>query len=273
MPMFMDRHFIEGATKHMMQIAHEKDMEIQGRHGVQILTYWFDEKKSTAFCLMDSPDKDTITKYHSESHGNIPHEIIEVDPSTVELFLGRIKDPAPTQSAEKAAEVEVDSPFRTIMFTDLLDSTRMTLAVGDDKAMHYLRIHNALTREAVRSFDGREIKHTGDGFMVSFIHSHKGVECAVAIQNAFQEYNRAAPDEELRVRIGLSAGEPVQEDDDLFGAAVVQAARLCAIAQPDSILVSEMVREGCGEEIIFDEAGAMDLKGFSAPVNAYKVNF
>ncbi|MDH5477963.1 MAG: DUF4242 domain-containing protein [Nitrospinota bacterium] len=273
MPIFMDRHFIKGVTKHMMDMAHEQDIEIQGRHGVQILTYWFDEKRSTAFCLMDSPDKDTISKYHSESHGNIPHEIIEVDPSTVEMFLGRIKDPVPSPGSDKSTEVQVDSAFRTIMFTDLVDSTKMTLSVGDEKAMHYIRVHNAMSREAIRSFDGREIKHTGDGLMVSFVHSGKGVKCAVAIQNAFREYNQTHPEEELRVRIGMSAGEPVQEDEDLFGAVVVQAARLCATAQPESILVSEAVREGCGEEFSFHDVGSFDLKGFSAPVNAYQVKY
>ena len=73
MPIYMDRHFIEGATQHAISDAHERDIHMQDKHGVKILTYWFDEERSTAFCLVDSPTKEAIQNVHDDAHGNVPH--------------------------------------------------------------------------------------------------------------------------------------------------------------------------------------------------------
>ncbi|HEY5811148.1 MAG TPA: DUF4242 domain-containing protein, partial [Terrimicrobiaceae bacterium] len=90
MPIYMDRHFIEGATHQTLANAHQKDLATQGKYGVRFMTYWFDEVRSTAFCLVDAPNKEAIQKAHDEAHGNVPSEIIEVDPMVVEAFLGRV---------------------------------------------------------------------------------------------------------------------------------------------------------------------------------------
>ena len=193
MPIYIDRHYIEGATRSTLKDAHNKDLEMQDKHGVKFLTYWFDEARSTAFCLIDSPNKEVVHSAHDEAHGDVPHEIIEVDPSIVESFLGRIKDPLPDK---QSGEVSIDSAFRGIMFTDLKDSTLMNTLYGDTKALHLLHIHNALTRTALRDFGGSEIKHTGDGFMVSFTSITNQVNCAIAIQKAFTEHNKKNNDEE-----------------------------------------------------------------------------
>ena len=84
MPIYMDRHYIEGATRHTIANAHEKDLEVQSKYGVNFLTYWFDEARSTAFCLVEAPTKEAIHKAHDEAHGAVPNEIIEVDPTVVE---------------------------------------------------------------------------------------------------------------------------------------------------------------------------------------------
>ena len=86
MPIYMDRHFIEGATQHSIANAHERDLKIQHKHGVQFITYWFDDARCTAFCLVDAPNKEVIQITHDEAHGSVPHEIIEVDPMIVEAF-------------------------------------------------------------------------------------------------------------------------------------------------------------------------------------------
>ena len=69
MPIYMDRHYIEGATRHTIANAHEKDLAIQSKYGVNFLTYWFDEARSTAFCLVEAPTKEAIHKAHDEAHG------------------------------------------------------------------------------------------------------------------------------------------------------------------------------------------------------------
>lgn len=87
MPFYMDRHYVEGATAHAVAVAHTATLAGQDRYRVRFMTYWFDEVRSTAFCLVDSPDKETVRQAHYEWHGIVLHEIIEVDPAVVEAFL------------------------------------------------------------------------------------------------------------------------------------------------------------------------------------------
>ena len=271
MPIYMDRHFIEGATQHAISNAHERDIAVQHKHDLQFMTYWFDEARCTAFCLIDAPNKEAVQEAHNEAHGNVPHEIILVDPLIVSAFLGRVADPEPV---EESGEVAVDSAFRVIMFTDLKDSTLMTTMFGDVKALHLLHIHNALTRNALRTYGGSEVKHTGDGIMASFASVSDAIACAVAIQKSFESHNQTNPDEVLHLKIGLSAGEPIEEHGDLFGSAVQLAARLCAYAEPDQILVAQVVRDHYQEDTFsFSDLGEITMKGFDKTVRVHKIEW
>lgn len=271
MPLFMDRHYVEGATRHAVSHAHEMDLNIQDKYQLKFHTYWFDEERSTAFCLVDAPNKETIQAAHNEAHGLVPHEIVEVDPRIVEAFLGRVKDPTPVDTSQSLADL-IDSAFRAIMFTDLEGSTLLTTTFGDSHALHLLHVHNALTRNALRAADGQEVKHTGDGIMASFADVTQAVACAVAIQQAFAVHNVQHPDEEMHLRIGLSAGEPIEEDGDFFGNTVQLAARLCAHAAADQILVGEEVHALCQESgLTFHDAGEFVPKGFETAVRVYTV--
>ena len=102
MPIYMDRHDAEGATLEGCASAHKKDLAIQGKYGVRFMTYWVDEVRSKAFCLVDAPNKDALQKAHDEAHGGVANEIIEVDPAVVEAFLGRAMDPPPTGGRGRA---------------------------------------------------------------------------------------------------------------------------------------------------------------------------
>jgi class 3 adenylate cyclase len=104
----------------------------------------------------------------------------------------------------------------------------MTTRFGDVKALDLLHIHNSLTRHALHQHTGREVKHLGDGIMASFVSIDQSLECAVAIQRAFAAYNVQNSGAPLHLRIGLSVGEPVESDNDLFGRTVQLASRLCA---------------------------------------------
>ena len=272
MPIYMDRHYIEGATQHAIANAHLKDLKAEAKYGVRFLTYWFDEAKCTAFCLVEAPDADSIKRTHDDAHGDVPHEIIEVDPAVVEAFLGRVKDPPPAKSSDGAELPPIDSAFRVIMFTDLRDSTAMTQRLGDAGALHWLRVHNALTRNALRDHDGREVKHLGDGIMASFASNERSVGCAIAIQRSFAAYNAGHRDAPLHLRIGLDAGEPVQEDNDLFGVTVQMASRICAHAAPDQILVPEaIVGHYPGDRSVFRKVAPFTPKGADQPIDVYEV--
>jgi class 3 adenylate cyclase len=275
MPVYMDRHYIEGATRHAVADAHQKDLALQDKYNVKFLTYWFDEIRCTAFCLIEAPDRETIERAHNEAHGAVPNEVLEVDPAVVDAFLGRIKDPPPMDTMPgKAGEIPIDPGFRAIMFTDLKDSTLMTTLYGDTKALHLLHVHNALTRNALKAHRGREVKHTGDGIMASFAAVPDAVGCAITIQKAFAAYNKETPEAPLYLRIGLSAGEPIEEHGDLFGKAVQLAARLCAHAEPGRILVDQVVLDQWqGRELPFSDLGEVTPKGFDHTVRVYEVNW
>lgn len=270
MPIYMDRHYIEGATAHAVANAHNADLAIQDKYRVKFLTYWFDEERSTAFCLVDAPDKEAIRHAHDEAHGIVPHEILEVDQSVVEAFLGRVKDPTPVDP--RVPESGIDSAFRVIMFTDMKDSTLMTSTLGDARALHLLHVNNALTRNALRTHHGREIKHTGDGIMASFNAVADAIRCAIAVQIAIVDHNRHHPEDAIFVRIGLGAGEPIEEHGDFFGHAVQLAACLCTVAQPSQILASQLVHDLAQDAgLPFEALGPVKLKGFEEEMHVYAI--
>ena len=164
--------------------------------------------------LVDAPNKDAIQKAHDEAHGDIPSEIMKIDPAVVAAFFGKGHGSSPTVGS---GSPQLDAALRAIMFTDLKGSTAMTTRLGDTKALHLLHIHNSLTRNALRGHTGREVKHLGDGIMASFASIDNALQCAIAIQRAFATYNVQNSLEPLRLRIGLSVGEPVEEDGIYLG--------------------------------------------------------
>ena len=267
MPIFLDRHDLRGLTAADIAEAHRKDLEVQDRYGVRFLTYWFDEARGNGFCLIDAPDIETAMRVHDEAHGDVAKDVIEVDLSAVEAFLGRVSDPP---SVGPDAKVNIDSALRAIMFTDIVDSTGMTARLGDARAVEMVRAHDAMVRRALKDKRGREVKHTGDGIMASFDEANAAVECARAIQHAFDAFNLASK-EKLRVRIGLDVGEPVADSNDLFGTTVQTAARLCQAAEPDAVLISGAVRDALGDTVELRELGPRPLKGFARPITIYKV--
>ena len=266
MPIFMDRHHLADVTAVDIAEAHRKDLELQDQYGVKFLTYWFDSQRGTTFCLVDAPDMDTAQCVHREAHGFVAEEIVEVSLSAVEAFLGRIHDPKPTGGA---ANPDMDSGHRAIMFTDMVGSTGMTQRLGDRLATELVRAHDAIVRRCLREFGGREVKHTGDGIMASFAGTVEAVDCAKAIQKEFQRFNARNP-EPIHVRIGLDCGEPVADGNDLFGSTVQLAARLCAAASADQILVSESISREHGVPAAFGRAKRRRLKGFLQPMLSFE---
>lgn len=119
MPIFMDRHEPAGVSAADIGAAHLKDLNIQDQYGVRFLTYWFDERRGTAFCLMDVPDAETEQCVHWEAHGFIASEVVEVALWAVEAFLGRIQDPVAVGAISK----DMDAGHRAILFTDIVGST------------------------------------------------------------------------------------------------------------------------------------------------------
>lgn len=267
MPIFMDRHDMRDATPESIAEAHRRDLAVQDRYGVKYMTYWYDQERCTGFCLVDAPDAATAERVHRESHGLIASDIIAVDLAAVEAFLGRISDP---HADPAAASPIAEAGLRAVMFTDIVGSTEITGRLGDVAALELVRVHDALVRRGIAAFGGREIKHTGDGIMSAFGDVANAVHAAAKIQHYFSVYNADAA-ETLSVRIGIDAGEPVATHHDLFGTTVQLAARLCAEAEADGIIVSGVVQELCDLTTTrFVALGERRLKGFAEKVQVFR---
>jgi len=148
----------------------------------------------------------------------------------------------------------------------------MTQKLGDEGAQVVVRSHNRIVREALQGFSGKEIKHTGDGIMASFPSAAAGVEAAMEMQKLTKSHNETDPGHPLGLKIGLNAGEPISEDDDLFGSTVQLAARLVDKAGTGQILASGSVHGlSQGKSLKFERFADLDMKGFDEPVTVYSV--
>jgi len=264
MPLYMDRHDLPGATAEDVARAHVADLEVQDRFGVQYTTYWFDPINESAFCLVHAPSKEAAETVHREAHGLVAGQVIDVDERAVREFLGQIVEPTP-------GDPWVATAFRAVLFTDIANSTTLTQALGDARAMQIVRDHDDVVRRAIEARGGQVVKHTGDGIMASFLSVTRALETAAALQREFADRNRDA-EVPFDVRVGIAAGEPVTAHDDLFGATVQLAARLCSVAEPGATLVSGAVRElAVGKGFKFEDVGELVLKGFDEPARAYRL--
>ncbi|MGZ5792591.1 MAG: nickel-binding protein [Croceibacterium sp.] len=157
MPYYMDIHNVPGATAEDVRQAHEADMAVQQKHHVNCLKYWLNEEAGKIFCLVDAPAADAVAAVHGEAHGLLPEKIIEIDPEMIDGILG----PSPVDAAGAVRLPGKgsgrDSAVRSIMFTDMVDSTAMTEELGDEAAMELVNAHDGIVRAALDEFEGREV--------------------------------------------------------------------------------------------------------------------
>jgi class 3 adenylate cyclase len=273
MPIYMDIHEIKGLTPEALAAAHAADVSIQDQQGVVYHKYWFNESQGKVFCLCSAPNPEAAMTVHRQAHGNVAQRIIEVSPEVADQFLGGCEVNL-AGAALVPGGTERDPGIRTVLFTDIVGSTELTQRQGDDVSMAFLKVHDTNVRNALKECSGREIKHTGDGIMASFASAAAAVRCSIQIQQTLAEHTRQNSDRPLQVRIGAATGEPVESNEDLFGSTVQLAARLCAHAQPEQSLVSNVTVELCiGKNLAFQDLGEIALKGFQNAVRVHAVQW
>ena len=262
---FMDRHNITDAmTPEELLASHQQDLELQGQYDVKALTYWFDHEHGRVHCLMEAPDAETVTELHRHAHGDLPNEIIEVQPEMVQAFMGRMADPI-----DLGEQPISESGFRTLLVATVANAAALANELGDEDATDAIRDHVSLLRDLIGKHGGRHIRSIGDGFLASFGSTAKGVECAIAMQRATTE--RKSP---VRIKVALNSGEPVSRSNDLFGATVNLTESIAAYSSPDSILTSQVVRDLCrGKKLPFTEHGDVELSGFDEPMRLFEVDW
>jgi eukaryotic-like serine/threonine-protein kinase len=192
--------------------------------------------------------------------------------TSIDDLVSALEEEQPDMRAHMAPDGTV-----AILFSDIEDSTVLTERLGDESWLRLLREHNSIFREQVSRHDGYEVKSQGDGFMLAFPDPCEALACAIDVQRAFAERERAASGEPLRVRMGLHTGEVISEDGDYFGKNVILAARIAAQAIGGEILVSEELREAAsgenGDGLRFDAGRELELKGLAGSHRVYRAEW
>jgi class 3 adenylate cyclase/pimeloyl-ACP methyl ester carboxylesterase len=153
------------------------------------------------------------------------------------------------------AEVADDRVLATVLFTDIVDSTRRAAEMGDRDWHALLDAHDAVVRAQLNRFRGREVNTSGDGFLAMFDGPQRAIRCAMAIRDAVQALG-------IQVRAGLHTGECEVRGDDIGGIGVHIGARVSALAGPNDVLVSSTLRDlVIGSGLEFEDRGAHELKG------------
>jgi AraC-like DNA-binding protein len=232
----MDRHDVqETVTAEQIAHIHQEDLKIQGEFGCRGMTYWFDDKRKTAFCLIEAPDAESIQKMHNKAHGQVPHSIIEVESGVVESFLGRIQDPEKARNA--ALNIINDPAFRTIMVIYLSH-----VSLNGDSGSHKTSIENInqSIRKSIQSHAGNIVRQSDDYYLVSFKSVTNAVQSALEIQQMAKELVKI--EKKGNIKIGLSAGVPVTEKKLIFEDTIKLAERIAALVKGE-IVVSAEVKE------------------------------
>jgi AraC-like DNA-binding protein len=227
----MDRHDVSEVVtaEHVAQL-HQEDLKVEHKFGCKGLTYWFDEKRKTAFCLVEAPHKEAVQNMHREAHGEIPHKIIEVDANLVESFLGRIEDPETSQNT--GLNIINDPAFRSIMVLELETYS----ILGDD----ILKSVNQIIINIITDFNGRIVKKNQDKYLASFGSVSKAVLCSLEIQSKIKKISSKIGNSYLKSKIGLSSGVPVTEKESIFEDTIKLADRMCKISKAEIVVSSDV---------------------------------
>jgi class 3 adenylate cyclase len=178
-------------------------------------------------------------------------------------MVDRIVDEVEEFLTGSRGEVEVDRVLATVLFTDIVDSTKRAAELGDRQWRALLDRHDEAVRTQIGRFRGHEVKSLGDGFLATFDGPARAVRCAAAIANSVQPLG-------LAVRSGLHTGEIELNRDDIGGIAVHTAARVVAMAGPGETVVSSTVRDlVAGSGLRFEDRGRHALRGLPEEVQLY----
>ncbi len=244
MPIYMDRHDVSAnVTAGDVAKLHQEDVKIQHQFGCRGLTYWFDDKRKTAFCLIEAPDEKAIEKMHNEAHGQVPNSIIEVEASIVESFLGRIEDPE--KAKDSTLNIINDPAFRTIMVIGIKHSA---LVPGADFQFEpELRSLSDSIINILKARAGKPVEHTDYRYLVSFKSVTNTVLAASEIRLLIKDFNKDLKHGKMMFKIGLSAGVPVTKKQLIFEDTIKLAQRMCEIVKGE-IIVSAEVKDLCKSE-------------------------
>jgi AraC-like DNA-binding protein len=233
----MDFHKFPSISVNEAKAAHFADEQIQHKYGVKYLQFWVNEQAGNIFCLVEGPDIQTVELVHARAHGHIACAIVEVDPNYYSVVMG--------------TNMKLDGGLVHRMSGVVDPGTRFILCVSfhqkpiaDDNVSR-----NAIDIlvDKVSRHNGRRIKLSGDDVFVSVFDSpRETIQCAEEIQ---AEFLKKSENESINFAIGLSAGQPVTENNEFIEETIRLAKRLCLVAEDSHIFVSTLFNELCDDAI------------------------
>jgi len=238
----MDRHDLSGVTAEDVAKVHLEDLKVQDQYGCRALTYWFDENRGTAFCLVDAPNELAVLKMHAKAHGMIPARITEVNADSVNAFLGRIDNPVFNSDSGQELRIINESAHRAILILRIEDFPFLELRYGKENAIVYRKTFQKITHQASEEFDGNEIKNLHDCIIYSFKSVSPAITCATKIRQELKASNQKAI-RNLKIKAGICSGDPVNLNENFFDHALQLANRLCTIASEGFTFASSEVRD------------------------------
>ncbi len=233
----MDRHDVsEFVTAENVAQLHHEDLKIEHKFDCRGITYWFDDKRKTAFCLIEAPNKQAVLDMHASAHGEVPHRIIEVDESIVESFLGRIEDPEKAKNT--ALNIINDPAFRVIMIIET--SNYLNRLEASQFSLFTQKFHRSVSK-SIKHFKGRVVRKDNNNYLASFKSVSSAVFCVLKIQANFKYITPKFDIKNRKMKIALSAGVPVSNKDGIFEEAILMAKRMCDVVA-DQIVVSNEIK-------------------------------
>ncbi|MUP44522.1 DUF4242 domain-containing protein [Gramella sp. BOM4] len=236
MPVFMDLHIGQGLTAEDVARAHQLDLKYQDRFCCKCLTYWIDEIRGNAYCLIEAPDKNAVYELHRKAHEQMPDEIIEVDKRVIKAFLGRIHDPEIVDYIiDQKIKVFNDPAFRVVLMVTRKDRISLETELGKDKSEEQLRKAEGTIRSLIEKNLGVASEEEGDELVATFDSAIQAVSCAIDIHKFLESRFPV-----LGIKVGIHAGNPVEKGERLFGSTIRFARFLCHSAEKE-IAISNTV--------------------------------
>jgi len=235
MPIYMDFHDLpDGVTAAHVAEMHQADLKIEHKYNCRGLTYWCDELRQTAFCLIEAPNEQAIIDLHQKAHGGVPQRIIEVNDTIVESFLGRIVDPEKSQNTK--LNIINDPAFRTLMIVTI---KKKSLRKDSYKTLSAaIRGYHKSITNIISKQKGRIVKEKANTYLMSFDSVTNAIKSALEIQEI---YNCViTPD--LQFQIGISAGVPVTNKESIFEETIKKANYLAYLAN-EKVVISKEVKD------------------------------
>jgi len=238
MALYMDLHKIPHITLDEAKKAHVADERIQRQYGVKYLQFWVNEEAGNLFCLVEGPDKASIESVHRIAHGHVACAVVEVDPSYYSLIMGN--------------NIRIDNGGVVHTESGVVDpGTRFILTASyfENGSSHSALIEKTIDQvlRKVSANNGRRVKLTGDdSLVVVFDSASEALRCAKDIQ---KEFRHDSIKKHVDFTIGLSAGQPVTENNEFIEETIRLARRLSLVAEEGRILVAPLFNELCSDDL------------------------